>query len=101
MLMIKNSSRNVTKIFSRNSIRKNNIYFPKNIFFTDSIILGLHIHDTNQISKINRSLYFYVRHSNSRISNTTSYLKNKIETEKIFYNTMETHKFLKKHKDFR
>ncbi len=97
--MIQNSGRNITKIFSKKLIIDNNIYFPENIFFEDNAISGLHLLYATKVSKVNKSLYYYVRHSNSTISNMNLHLHDKVKAGEIFFNTMKRRGFLELYRE--
>ncbi len=96
---ILNSGRNVTKIFRKNLILDNNIFFPENILYEDNAISGLHILYAKKVSKVEQYLYYYVRHSNSTVSDYANNLKDKVKAGKIFYNIMKKRGFLSKYKD--
>ena len=97
--LIKNSGRNVSKLFRKELLLINKIYFPENMFFEDNAISSLHILYASKISKINKYLYYYVRHSSSTISNISLHLSDKIKAGQIFYNTMNERGFFDKYND--
>lgn len=93
------SGRIWTKIFLKNMLISNKIFFPENMFYEDNAIAGLHTLYANKVSKINKYLYYYVRHSNSTISNASLHLDDKIKAGQIFYDTMNERGFIDQYKD--
>ena len=69
------------------------------MFYEDNAISGLHVLYAKNVSKVNEYLYYYVRHSNSTISNVSLHLDDKIKAGQIFYTTMKERGFLDKYKD--
>jgi len=97
--LIKHAGRNVSKLFKKELLIENKIYFPENMFYEDNAISGLHVLYAKNVSKVNEYLYYYVRHSNSTISNVSLHLDDKIKAGQIFYTTMKERGFLDKYKD--
>lgn len=95
--LIEYSGRNVTKIFKKELLIINKIFFPENMFYEDNAISGLANLYANKIAKVNKALYFYVRHQNSTVSNAPKYLQDKVKAGEIFYETMKERGFLDKY----
>lgn len=95
--MILSSGRVWTKLYKRNMLIKNNVFFPEHMFYEDNAISGLHLLYAKKVSKINKYLYYYVRHKNSTISNASLHIDDKIKAGKIFYTTMKERGFLDKY----
>jgi hypothetical protein len=69
------------------------------MFYEDNAISGLHLLYAQKISKIDKYLYCYVRHSNSTVSNANLHLRDKIQAGKIFYDTMKKRGFWDKYEN--
>ena len=94
-----NSGRIVTKLYKKNMILKNEVFFPEKMVYEDMAIWGLHIFYAKKISKINKYLYFYVKNNNSTVMNCHVHMDDKLKAGEIFYNTMKCRGIIDEYKE--
>ncbi|MEA1954442.1 MAG: glycosyltransferase family 2 protein [Campylobacterota bacterium] len=95
--LIQYAGRIVTKIFKLRMLQDNKIYFPENMFYEDNAIYGIYNLYANKISKINKYLYYYVRHQNSTLANSKLHIDDKVNAGIIYYDIYKKRGFLEKY----
>lgn len=69
--LILDSGSMVIKIWKREMIVDNNLWYPEHIFFEDNCMGPLWLLHCKHFEKVNEPLYYYYQHENSTVHNTT------------------------------
>ncbi len=88
-----------SKLYSKKLIIDNELFFPENMFYEDNAVSGIHFLYANKISKVNRNLYYYVRHASSVVANQKITIDDKINAGELYISNMIQRGFFEKYKE--